>query len=537
VVEVNSQPPRQDRTRAEDLRNSFLRMPEANSLPSPNNDTRKENESLGSAPEESKPFMVKRLDQLSAEDLRKQLLRVPEVNFLPPPGNDGRRAILEAAMASRPMGLAATELTPFAPFGPTPGPAARPGRIKRQAPTDPDTLLVKRRAELAGLPLLKEPDCRLGKEPAENLHVLSRRLRAYLQAALPADQIDRRPDPDRLRDLLLGNDPATTQTILPRSPLPSAGIPRSFPAPSGNGRLGWREPSAVPALLQLLQAENTPVRKVLVEVLGKISGEQASAALAMRAMVDLDLAVREAAVGELRSRPPEQYRSLLLTGLGYPWAPVAEHAAEALVALKDTGAVPHLLPLLDAPPPARFLPSDAPGKPAYTVRELVRINHLANCVLCHAPSHDRNDLVRGAVPLAGQPLPPPVAYYEQGQNFVRADITYLRQHFSVPQPVAAPGGWPAYQRFDYLVRVRRLTSQEQTRLNELTFEDNGERREIIRFALRELTGQDLRPSQSGWGKLLSVGRPPSGGLLAARGAAPPFPVASGPVGEQEALDP
>ena len=111
----------------------------------------------------------------------------------------------------------------------------------------------------------------------------------------------------------------------------------------------------------------------------------------------------------------------------------------------DLEAVPHLLPLLDAPPPARFLSSDRPEKPACTVRELVRINHLANCVLCHAPSHDRNDLVRGAVPLGGQPLPPPVAYYEQGQNFVRADVTYLRQHFSVQQPVARPGTWPAYQ--------------------------------------------------------------------------------------------
>jgi hypothetical protein len=162
----------------------------------------------------------------------------------------------------------------------------------------------------------------------------------------------------------------------------------------------------------------------------------------------------------------------------------------------DLEAVPHLLPLLDAPPPARFLSSDRPEKPACTVRELVRINHLANCVLCHAPSHDRNDLVRGAVPLGGQPLPPPVAYYEQGQNFVRADVTYLRQHFSVQQPVARPGAWPAYQRFDYLVRVRRLSPHEQTQLKELTSKDNGERREIIRFVLRELTGQDLGPGKS-----------------------------------------
>ena len=39
------------------------------------------------------------------------------------------------------------------------------------------------------------------------------------------------------------------------------------------------------------------------------------------------------------------------------------------------------------------------------VQELVRVNHLANCLLCHAPSFQRGDLVRGAVPTPGLPLP------------------------------------------------------------------------------------------------------------------------------------
>jgi hypothetical protein len=37
----------------------------------------------------------------------------------------------------------------------------------------------------------------------------------------------------------------------------------------------------------------------------------------------------------------------------------------------------------------------------------VRINHLGNCLLCHSPSTSRADLVRGAVPTPGQPLPAP----------------------------------------------------------------------------------------------------------------------------------
>ena len=46
--------------------------------------------------------------------------------------------------------------------------------------------------------------------------------------------------------------------------------------------------------MQLLQAENTPVRKLLVEMLGKIKGKEASQALAIRAMTDLAPEVRDA---------------------------------------------------------------------------------------------------------------------------------------------------------------------------------------------------------------------------------------------------
>ena len=43
---------------------------------------------------------------------------------------------------------------------------------------------------------------------------------------------------------------------------------------------------------------------------------------------------------------------------------------------------------------------------------------------------------------------------------MRADIVYFRQDFSATHPVAAPGRWPAEQRFDYLVRKRELTAKE-----------------------------------------------------------------------------
>jgi hypothetical protein len=85
------------------------------------------------------------------------------------------------------------------------------------------------------------------------------------QPLRPADALrppkaggDSRPDPERLRQQLLGGD-----------------------------RQEWLTPEAVPALLQLLQAENRPVRLVLVELLGQIEDRRATKALAVRAMVDL----------------------------------------------------------------------------------------------------------------------------------------------------------------------------------------------------------------------------------------------------------
>src|SRR5262249_8277546 len=139
-----------------------------------------------------------------------------------------------------------------------------------------------------------------------------------------------------------------------------------------------------------------------------------------------------------------------------------------------------------------------------------RINHHKNCMLCHAPgsldneagsfqppvSKDIEDkkqptkvvkevttpdgkqqviemvdvLVRtevglqpAQVPVPGQPLPTP----SQGYGFnphpdllVRIDVTYLRQDFSMLQPVLDANHWPGMQRFDFLVRTRKMSKEE-----------------------------------------------------------------------------
>src|SRR5262249_46643757 len=158
-----------------------------------------------------------------------------------------------------------------------------------------------------------------------------------------------------------------------------------------------------------------------------------------------------AALEALRDRPKDEYCQVLLDGLLYPWPVVADHAATALVALELRDAVPNLIGLLDAPDPTLAHEKAGAG---LVVREMVRINHLRNCLMCHPPSFAETDKVRGRVPPSNQPLAPFASGYGGSPNdiFVRADVTYLQQDFSLKLPVSNPGLWPEVQRFDFMVR-------------------------------------------------------------------------------------
>src|SRR5262249_51793558 len=125
-------------------------------------------------------------------------------------------------------------------------------------------------------------------------------------------------------------------------------------------------------------------------------------------------------------------------------------------------------------------------------------NHLGNCVLCHAPSCDKSDPVRGLVPVRGELLP--VVYYGAGKgDFVRADVTYLKQDFSLMENVAKPDKWPDVQRFDYLVRQRELSAGEVACLL-TTNPSSYPQREAVLWAMRELAGSKLSPGAH-WSQL------------------------------------
>ena len=91
--------------------------------------------------------------------------------------------------------------------------------------------------------------------------------------------------------------------------------------------------------------------------------------------------------------------------------------------------------------------------------DLVRVNHLRSCYLCHAPSTSASDVIRGSVPTPGERIRP-VYSIDDHEGFIRADVTYLKQDFSIVREVPNADPWPRLQRFDYLVRTRDATLAE-----------------------------------------------------------------------------
>ena len=255
----------------------------------------------------------------------------------------------------------------------------------------------------------------------------------------------------------------------------------------------------VPALHQILQAEASGARSELVKVCSQIDSPEAISVLAKRAIFDQSQFVREKAIDGLKNQDPESYTKTLIDGLRYPFSPIVENAASAIVELKRTDLIPELRAVLEEPDPTD--PQFGIDDERYFVRELVRVNHFSNCTLCHAPSTNVSDSARGLVPRYGEPIP--VAYYQSpsaNASFVRADITYLRQDFSVADVVEKPGKWPSVQRFDYLVRTRQLMKDEiyKWERKKVDAKATSKFKTPIIYALRRLHETDYGDQISAW---------------------------------------
>jgi hypothetical protein len=371
--------------------------------------------------------------------------------------------------------------------------------------------LADKKADLQGLPLIGAKDCQKKKESALAMQALSGYIRRFDSSRRP--RINQSPTDDIRSDqeLLL---------TLEKTDLFSQAIAadRQAKAIAKDGKDSVKmKGEDLAVLVQMLQIKGPAIRMQLVKMLDECKDAEASVLLARRALFDTEGSVREAAVGALRNRPRAEFRRVLLDGFRHPWPPVAAHAAEALAELGDIDAAPQLTALLDQPDPCA--PS-ADAKGQWVVRELIGINHLRNCVLCHAPSHDNADPGRSPVPKQGERLPAG-GYSEKSfkGDGVRADITYLRQDFSAMQSVEKPESWPNVQRFDYIVRIRQLTPAEVTRhLNDKPAAglSNYAQRSSVLFALRELTGEDAGEDSAQWRRLLrrmGLDRTQSGGRM------------------------
>jgi len=362
-------------------------------------------------------------------------------------------------------------------------------QIKKQIATDPDAFvkeLIAKRTDLAGLPFRMGKDCKLDKAQAQALDQLSRHIRDALDFAVrrSASTVSSHiaPDPARFWQGL----GSALRNHRPQAPM------------------------QIPALQQLLLAEHAGMRLSFVERLRDRKDKEATDALARRAVFDLEGEVRAAALSALKDRPQTDYADILFDALRYPWPPVVDRAVEAIVELKVHGAADRLARLLDEPEPTAPFVREVGGKAVPHVRELVRINHFRNCLLCHAPASGDKDLVRGVVPVPGEPLPSGFrAYYAERRAVavVRADVTYLRQDFSVTQPVVDHSDWPQWQRFDYLVRTRPLTKAEtntwEARQKQASPALTGHKQTLL-AALRTLTGMDAAPTTRDWQRALSA---------------------------------
>jgi hypothetical protein len=263
------------------------------------------------------------------------------------------------------------------------------------------------------------------------------------------------------------------------------------------------EVARVAALMQVLGPEPAALRLVLASQLSKVSHKEATVALAKMVLFSVEEDVGLAAVKALKTRRKEDYIPTLMQGLRYPWPDVAQRAAEALVRLENTEVVPQLVDLLEEADPRLPVSMEVNGKQTTFVHELVRINHHRSCMLCHAPADCTNENTQQSriVTLAAQvPLPTePLGWMARsgyyGSNthpeiFVRFDVTYLRQDFSLLLPVPDAAPWPNQQRFDFLVRKRAVSAKEAAEYRQQAAKttDGGKNpyHQAIHFALSQL---------------------------------------------------
>jgi hypothetical protein len=278
----------------------------------------------------------------------------------------------------------------------------------------------------------------------------------------------------------------------------------------------------------MLTPESAENRLELVNYLhDRLPEADAARALARLAIFSEEERIRSAALEALKRRRGQSYADILVNGLSYPWPAVAERASAAIVKLGRADLMPQLREVLQKPDPRLPQTRLVDGRPRTYVRELVRINHLRNCQLCHAPAAHRHapeeeensnklqkkassrgvlirqgqeeeDASTAQVPMPGESIR---EYYGSSipDLLVRFDVTYLRQDFSVSLPVEKADPWPSMQRYDFVIRTREITEQDARDWRELLPANAASPyHRVALAAIKELSGRapDTKPSNS-----------------------------------------
>ncbi len=358
-------------------------------------------------------------------------------------------------------------------------------KIRAQDGADPDAFvkgLIRDRSDLRGLPFQMGGKCRM----------------------------------DAATTGAFGVAVATTHSVLRMED--TALITSVEPAAEFFTRYGSQDTGAgVAALTQIFGPEKQSRRASLAKKLSEIDHPAATRALARTAVFDFDADVRREAIRGLRGRRKAEYTEILVDGLHHPWSQAAHNAGRAIARLERKDLVPQLVAFLAEPDPHAPFDQVIDGQVVTVVREMVKVNHHRNCLLCHSPAPQGSmpGGVMAVTPTPGEPFPSP----GEGGNpygnvpsevMVRADVTYLRQDFSVREPVANAHPWPEMQRFDFVVRTRPVTADEARahldakKAGDLPLSEN---HKAALEALRRLTGKDAGTTAAAWVQVLHLPEP------------------------------
>jgi len=382
--------------------------------------------------------------------------------------------------------------------------------------------MMKQRSDLSGLPFTLGDACRMKGERSADFARALKVVRTCLNLQVSVT----------VADAATKASQSFWANFQARSGPEDATLPRSRAQKDSVTR------GQIAALMQILGPETPALRRGLVRYLATVSHPEATRALARLAIFSAEEEIRHDAIDALKVRRDKDYTDILRDALRYPWPAIARHASEALVKLERNDLLPELVAMLDEPDPRAAVTKEVAGKNVPVVRELVRINHHRNCVMCHAPGSMESvslqpGLTPGSgplepkmsgmgmpvslanplaaeIPVPGSPLPTPSQGYGSSQQdiLVRIDVTYLRQDFSLLQRVKEAQPWPEMQRFDFLVRSRVLSEAEAAanRAELKKREANGQApyRHAAHVALRELTGRDAPPSAAAWRRVLNT---------------------------------